>query len=184
MQIEVLQLQCPRADLAKINTSELAAGSTAQAMETLKKLGPVTQAHRIDIPVLFNTGSEASIRCGARVPVVRDITVGGGGKVTPSVDYQDTGASVELNGAWVEENGGTRAEAFVAVEWSSLGSSSVSVAEGVKLPTFGQYKFKQPLQCISGESVVYVINQSGNPGDDKADTTVGVVRVTMTQLGR
>lgn len=182
VQVEVYELKVKDAHVPEINSSKLAQATRAQFLANLKEIGEARLVHLIDVPMLLDTTTEGAVKLGSRVPVVRDVAITSTGTVTPSVNYDDIGVNLRLRGAWIEDSAAPHVEAAIGVEWSGIGDSTVVVAKDVKLPVFTQFKLAQSIRADSGQSVVFVARQPSATRDDSQGATLGLVRLTLTQM--
>lgn len=181
LQIEVFQLDGPPANLAKLDVDQIAAGTPADILARLAELGQARLLHRLDTRV--DLGRQMTVRASNRVPVVQDITKNNEGQPSRSVSYNDMGLSVSITGAWTEDaDEAVWARLNCELEWSSVCETSIQVSEGVNLPAFGQFKFNQPLNLRSGESVTLLASQQPIRGKTDDRATLGMVRLTLIHL--
>ena len=101
--------------------------------------------------ILVQDNQEANITVGERVPTVQDLTVSAGGLVTPSVSYEDVGIILDVKPI-INPDGFVNLE--ISPEISSIGTSSVSVATGVTLPTFTERSAETSVTVKDGETVI------------------------------
>lgn len=116
--------------------------------------------------ILVRDNQEANITIGERVPTVQDITVSAAGVVTPSVTYEEVGVILTVTPI-INPDGFVNLE--VAPEISAIGTSSVTVATGVTLPTFTQRKAETTVSVKDGETIIIggLITSRENASENK-----------------
>jgi hypothetical protein len=181
VQIEVYELTVEDPAVPNLETAKLAQGTRSDVLARLGEIGTARLVHMIDVPLLLEAG-EASVKLGSQVPVVEHVVVNARGTRTPSIAFRDIGLRVDVKGAWLEGGGFPVAEALLAVDWAGISTSSVAIGNDVNVPAFFQFKFEQFVQATSGQPLVYLVRQSSAPQDSSQDVTVGIVRVTITQI--
>lgn len=101
--------------------------------------------------VMVRDNQEANITVGERVPTVQDITVSAAGVVTPSVTYEEVGIILTVTPI-INPDGFVNLD--ISPEISAIGTSSVTVASGVTLPTFTQRKAETSVTVKDGETII------------------------------
>lgn len=101
--------------------------------------------------ILVQDNQEANITVGTRVPTVQDVVISTGGVVTPSVTYEKVGVIMTVTPI-VNSDGYVSME--IKPEISSLGTSNVTVASGVTLPTFNERSAETTVTVKDGETII------------------------------
>lgn len=116
--------------------------------------------------ILVQDNQDANITVGERVPTVQDITVSGAGVVTPSVTYEEVGIILDVTPI-INPDGYVNMQ--IAPEISAIGTSSVTVASGVSLPTFTQRSADTSVTVKDGETIIIggLITSRENSGENK-----------------
>lgn len=118
-------------------------------------------------PAIFvQDNQEASIIVGERVPTVQDVTISGAGVVTPSVEYEEVGVKLNVTPI-INPDGYVNLE--IQPEISAIGTSSVSIATGVTLPTFTERSAETSVMVKDGETIVIggLITSRKNESENK-----------------
>ena len=185
VQIDLFELACTTDQLIKLNPDALygADGEGCSGAEVLKQLGEWGTARLlVRVDNVVDLAHESSLTHGKRVPTVQDMVVGTGGKVTPSVSYQQVGVRAKIRGMWHDCDGLARADLECAIELSSVTRSSTEIGAGVKLPVLGEFEIAQHIFVTSGKPVFIVSNDVPMPGDGPVQTVVTVLRLMATRL--
>lgn len=182
IQLEVFQLDGVGAKLAALDLDQVATGSPSEVLARLGEFGQARLLHRLDTSLNLQ-GRETSIRVGNRVPVVQDVARTQSGQVAPSVSYNDVGLSLQLGGSWVEDDDEQIwASLNCNLEWSSIAETPVKMSEEVKLPSFGQFKFNQPLEIRDGDTLALLASHQPLSVAPDSPSTLGIVRITLRRL--
>lgn len=189
VQLQVFEVQGKAEKITALNSADLHDLDRNGLLARLGEYGSVSLLQRIDLPILLGAG-KVKIVVGARVPIVRSITVAKSGTVTPSIDYGDMGCGLELDGVWLQEGDGPPvAHVNLELEWSSVASSSVEVGSGVKLPVMLTVKMDPSVALRSDQPAVLFISQPISAGSamteesaDAPDTVCLVLRIELTQM--
>lgn len=116
--------------------------------------------------ILVQDNQEAEIHVGESVPTIQDLTVSTGGVVTPSVSYVDVGVKLNVTPI-INPDGFVNME--IEPEISAIGTSSVTVASGVSLPTFTTRRARTSVTVKDGETIIIggLITNRENNGENK-----------------
>jgi len=101
--------------------------------------------------ILVQDNQDANITVGERVPTVQDIVVSTGGFVTPQVNYEEVGVILDVTPI-INPDGYVNLQ--IKPEISSIGTSSVTVATGVTLPTFTERSAETSVTVKDGETII------------------------------
>jgi hypothetical protein len=181
LQVEVFQFDGPNAGLAKLDLDDIQGAAASEILVRMAELGQARLLHRVDTRAEF--GRQISVKNGNRVPVVQDVAKQKDGQISRSVNYQQTGLSLNMSGLWVEDDEEeTWADLSCDLEWSSIAETNIEASEGVSLPAFGQFEFNQSLRIKSGEPVMFLASHQPLAGDEEDRITAGIIRLTVFQL--
>ncbi len=101
--------------------------------------------------VLVRDGQEANIKVGDQVPVVKDASVSGNGIVTPTVSYEDVGIELVVTPI-INPDGFVNLQIAPAIK--AIGTSTVTVATGITLPTFTNRSVETSVTVKDGETII------------------------------
>ncbi len=116
--------------------------------------------------ILVRDNQEATFTVGERVPTVQDINISSTGQITPSVTYEEVGVILGVTPI-INPDGFVNLD--IEPEISAIGTSSVTVATGVTLPTFTQRKAETSVTVKDGETIIIggLITSQENSSDTK-----------------
>jgi type II secretion system protein D len=116
--------------------------------------------------ILVQDNQDANITVGERVPTVQDITVSSAGVVTPSVTYEEVGIILDVTPI-INPDGYVNMQ--ITPEISAIGTSSVTVASGVSLPTFTERSAETTVTVKDGETIIIggLITSRENDSENK-----------------
>lgn len=116
--------------------------------------------------ILVQDSQQATITVGERVPTIQDINISSTGQVTPSVTYEEVGIKLEVTPI-INPDGFVNLK--IKPEISAIGSSSVSVASGVTLPTFTTRNADTSVTVKDGETIIIggLITSNENTKENK-----------------
>lgn len=117
--------------------------------------------------VMVRDNQEANISIGERVPVVTDVTLSATGVVTPAVTYEKVGIILTVTPI-INPDGFINMD--IEPEISAIGTSSITVASGVSLPTFTERKAKTSVTVKDGETIIIggLITTNESDSENKA----------------
>jgi type II secretion system protein D len=101
--------------------------------------------------IMVRDNEKANITVGERVPTVQDIVVSSAGVVTPSVTYEEIGIILGVTPI-INPDGFVNLD--ITPEISAIGTSTVTVASGVTLPTFTTRKAETAVTVKDGETII------------------------------
>ncbi len=114
--------------------------------------------------------------------VVQEVSRSKEGQVATSINYQETGLRLQVSGGWEKgERDELWASANVDLQWSSWADQGAA-GERHPVPAFGKFNFAQSLQLRSGAPALFLASQQPIVSGGESQTTIGVVRVTLTHL--
>lgn len=174
-QYVIYELSLPRDQAADLRVDHLTgkAETPASLTAALREIGDVQVLYRAD-QVLDLSGSstkKAAFTTGSNLPFVRNTNVSDRGNVTSTVEYEEVGCVVKLEGGW---DAPSRGFARIEMELSSMTDSTVDLGNDVKAPIFHKMvqHFDGPI--ASGKPIVLLtIDGSG----DKENATAYVTRL-------
>lgn len=185
LSIEFFQVSCPASDLTKLDLRELGRGNPG-AGELLKRLSAVGEASlQVRLGNVIDLSRPSTMTRGTRIPIIAGQVKSSDGKVTtPSVTYEQVGATVRAQGYWDEEHQPPAAHISASIELSSVGKSSLQLSEGLQMSEFGQFRVDQEMDLEHGVPVLLMANSQAAPAGEKGDarSTVTIVRLTALKL--
>src|SRR5690606_21792767 len=101
--------------------------------------------------ILVQDNQEANITVGERVPTIQDINISTTGFVTPSVTYENVGVILDVTPI-INPDGFVNLH--IQPEISAIGTSSVTVASGISLPTFTERSADTYVTVKDGETII------------------------------
>jgi general secretion pathway protein D len=101
--------------------------------------------------IMVRDNQEANFVVGERVPTVQSITQNANGIITPEVTYEEVGVKLDVTPI-INPDGFVNLD--VKPEISAIGTSSVTVATGVTLPTFTTRTAETSVTVKDGETII------------------------------
>jgi hypothetical protein len=184
VELNGLQLSASAAQMKGLDLTTLIAArpSIADLLEKLKGNG--TAFGSAAISITCDLSKETRLTQGERVPTVQDMVVSRNGVVTPSVTYEEIGTILTLGPAqWVRSGDDWLLTTELRLEASGIGQSAVTVATGISLPTFTQFKTREQVTFRSGVPEYFLSTGPPSPAPD-GNTTTSVLRVVLTRPDR
>lgn len=181
LQVDVFELTCTSDQLAALNLDTIIADEATPnvILERLRKVGDARLVVRMDDTV--DLLQKSRLTYGKQVPVIRDVVVGKGGAVTPSVNYQDVGFIANLNGRWRADDS-PWADIVCNLELSGVVLSHVEVSSGVKLPAHIKFKVEKNIAVRNGKPVFTMSNGVPLPDDEQGTVNIALIRFQATRL--
>lgn len=182
LQVDVYELTCKAADLAKLDTESLArtdGGSRQAIWDRLGQIGTVRVLALSDN--VLDLVRDASLSQSQNAPVVSSMTTGRDGKAVPSIEYQGIGLKIETVGEWHDDADPPTARLRLNLKLSGGSRSNVTISDKLKLPAFDKLDLSQNLTLISGRPVVFLGNDVPTPYD-AGEVRANVVRVVAHRL--
>jgi hypothetical protein len=146
-----------------------------QGLAAIRKFGA---AEVLSSPrLLIKWPAEAKIQIGERVPFVGNFAKDAAGKTTPQMDYRFIGLSMKVRGRWLGGAEARHAEISLNAERTSWGTSTVSVAAGVTLPTFSTRTWETVASLEAGKAV-WLTTERPVPADKGKESLI-LFRITV-----
>lgn len=182
LQMDVFEVLCSHAQLAKFELDEISEGnpSTADALQRLGQIGASRLLVRYDNVV--NLTDKTMISCGRSVPTIKDIAISAG-SVTPSVAYSMEGLSIMLTGAWLAPEDPTQAQISVTVECSNPEYAKDQFTPGFNAPVYEKRLNSQHGRVLkSGDPVWMACNDLQFGTGPNVQTHLTVIRLKAARL--
>ncbi len=177
-QVDCFQLVAAGSKLSELDTTALTTDrpSPSELLKRLSAQGDALQTFTGTFAV--SKDGKMQLLAGQRVPTVQDVVVSSRGQVTPSATYEEVGNIMKLDGlTW--KDGIARGQ--LTFEASGIGSTSVEITAGIKLPSFTQWKLIQDQSFRNGVPEYFVMRGSPSPPKPEANTMLYVFRLVLTR---
>ncbi len=158
------------------------ASSTKELLFELGKQGKAALSYRFDERI--DLTQQTRLTTGERVPITQSVSVGSGGKTSPSVSYEKVGCIVDLKGRWEASPGAKPiAQVSLRLNISDVSSSSITVADELRLPMFSELSIDRDLWARSGEPLLTaVVRARKSPKNEVEGYSACVVRLQLDRL--
>ena len=179
LQLVVFEVEVPVDVMHEIKRNELTARAETPTTlsAALEDLGNVRMLYRLDQIVELRRGRDTSLIIGASTPFVSGTTLSDSGQTSNSVQYQDVGCIVKLQGGW---HAPPRGSARIDLELKSVTESGVELGNSVKAPVFRKLvqRFDGP---ISTGAPIVLLCIDGSAKGDTASAYVTRIQFDSTE---
>lgn len=180
VELAVLQLTCATEIVTGLDLTQLSADNATPAvmLERLQQYAEAMLTFRLDN--VFDLMSETEIRQGSNVPIVKSLSVGRDGNVTPSVSYEQIGAVIRLRGLW-RDDAPEQADLSCHLELSGISKSAVSIAKGISLSVSSQVRLTQKLSLTHAKPTLIMLTTAPTTDGKQSLTTVYLLHLILTR---
>ena len=182
VQMDVFEVVCSHAQLAKFELDAISDGNpaTADALQRLGQIGATRLLIHYDNVV--NLTDKTRVSCGRSVPTIKDITISNG-SFTPSIAYNLEGLSIILTGAWLVPEDPMQAQINLSVHCTNPEYAKEQFTTGFNAPVYEERLSSEHGRVLkSGDPVWLACNDLQLGTGPNVQTHLTVIRLKAARL--